>query len=621
MKYDLERDNLIEIVKNSDYKELEFLADDIRSFLIDKVSETGGHLASNLGVVELTMALHRVFNSPEDRIVFDVGHQAYVHKILTGRADQFDTLRQYKGMSGFPKSRESVHDAYETGHSSTSISAALGMATARDLQGENYDVVAVIGDGSLTGGLVYEALNNLGASKTNMKIILNDNGMSISHNVGGLTTHLSNLRTSSNYIKAKNSINSKLDSTSVGKTIRGGLHATKDRIKHSVIGDEGSLFEHLGIKYFGPFDGHDIEGLCNAMEASKLINKPVIIHVITTKGKGYTWAEKYPRKFHGIASFDIETGDIVSKSDAPSYSKVFGETVTEIAANNDKVVAIAAAMGTATGLGPFYDNFPERYFDVGIAEEHATVFAAGLAKSGQIPVLAIYSSFMQRAIDMIIEDICLQNLHVVFALDRAGLVGADGETHHGQFDLSYLTMIPNVTVLAPADGDQLKDMLDYAINELDGPVAIRYPRGSSVGEHESLGEFKGSNITMSEGSDITILAVGAMLDEAKKAATELRAKGYSTGVRNIAVVKPMDLSLAEIDTKLIITVEDNGLNGGFGQAFAAYCKSAGSKADVMTVAIPDSFIEHGSVSQLRVECGIDAASIVKGAVEHFERKA
>ncbi len=620
MKYNLEKDDLLKAVKRDSYEDLYQLSEDIREFLITKVAKTGGHLASNLGIVELTIALHRVYNSPKDRIVFDVGHQAYIHKILTGRAKDFDTLRQYKGLSGFPKSRESAHDAYETGHSSTSISAALGMATARDLNGEDYNVVAVIGDGSMTGGLVYEALNNLGASRTNLKIILNDNGMSISHNVGGLSTHLTKLRGSANYMHAKSSIRSALSNVPVlGRPLATGLSATKNKLKHSVLGEEGVLFEDLGVKYLGPIDGYNIGELCAAMRAANRIEGPVLLHVITTKGKGYEWSEKYPRKFHGIAPFEPDSGKIISSSSSKSYSACFGEKVTEIAAANEKVVAIAAAMGTATGLGPFYERFPKRYFDVGIAEEHAVVFAAGLAKEGAIPVVAIYSSFLQRAIDQIVEDVCLQNLHVVFAIDRAGLVGADGETHHGQFDLSYLSMIPNMTVLAPADGTQLAEMLDYAINQLDGPVAIRYPRGAADGKHLRLKTFKGHNVDITNGEQITILAVGAMLDECLEAADRLRDMGYSTGVKNIGVVKPFDESLLGIDSDIIVTVEDNSIHGGFGETFASRYRCDGH--EVLTIGLPDSFIEQGTVSQLRAECGINADSIVKGVVEALERKA
>lgn len=620
MKFDLEKSDLLKVVKTESIDNLYDLAEQIREFLVRKVSKTGGHLASNLGIVELTIALHRVYDSPRDKIVFDVGHQSYVHKILTGRADKFDTLRQYKGMSGFPKSRESKHDVYETGHSSTSISAALGIASARDIQNEDYNVVAVIGDGSMTGGLAYEALNNLGSSHTNMTIILNDNEMSISRNVGGLSAHLNDLTKSEKYMNAKHQIKQALDSVPVfGKAISGGLVNTKDAIKHSVLGEQGVLFDDLGIKYLGPYDGYDIETLCDAMEAAKKIQGPVIIHVITKKGKGYEWAEKYPRKFHGIGAFDPKNGNVLSSSNAPSFSKVFGNTLTELARNNDSIVAITAAMGTATGLGPFYENFPQRYFDVGIAEEHAVVFSAGLAKAGCTPVVAIYSSFLQRAFDQLIEDICLQNLHVVFAIDRAGLVGADGETHHGQFDLSYLSLIPNMTVLTPADGNQLAEMLDYAVNYLDGPVAIRYPRGSSESDHLRLKAFKGKNIKIRDGEDACILAVGGMLDEALKASDILYTAGYKVGVYNIAVIKPFELSLEDESCKLFVTIEDNALRGGFGEYF--YSKYKRDGLDIINVGIPDSFIEHGSVAQLREEYGLDARGIAKGVVEHFERKA
>lgn len=622
MTYNIENDDLLKAVREDSFEELEVLASDIRNFLIHNVSKTGGHLASNLGIVELTIAMHRVYDSPRDKIVFDVGHQAYIHKILTGRASKFDTLRKYKGLSGFPKSRESEHDAYETGHSSTSISAAMGLATARDLKGEDYNVVAVIGDGSMTGGLCYEALNNLGASNTNMKIILNDNGMSISHNVGGLSKYLTGLRGSKNYMNAKDKVKNALDIVPlVGHALTEGISVTKNRIKHSVIGRDGALFEDLGIKYLGPVDGYDMEALCEVMDAANRINGPVIIHVITKKGKGYEWSEKYPRKFHGIAPFDKVSGNILSSTHAASYSQVFGDSIASLALENDQIVAIAAAMGTATGLGKFYDLFPERYFDVGIAEEHAVVFAAGLAKSGLTPVVAIYSSFLQRAFDMIIEDICLQNLHVVFAIDRAGLVGADGETHHGQFDLSYLSMIPNLTILAPADGAELSEMLSYAINELDGPVAIRYPRGSATGHHKELPEFNGSNNTIQEGKDVTILAVGAMLDEALTAADELTKHNYNVGVRNVGVIKPFDDSLLDIDSKLIVTVEDNSINGGFGSQFASRFKCKGNTSEVVTIGIPDAFIEHGSVTELRKECSLDADAIVKGALKVLEGKA
>ena len=542
MKYDLYKDDLLNICKTASVKELNVLAKDIREFLVDKVSKTGGHLASNLGVVELTIALMRVFDSPKDKIIYDVGHQSYVHKILTGRAEGFDRLRKFKGMSGFPKSRESEHDCYETGHSSTSVSAAYGMAVARDLAGEDYQVTALIGDGSFTSGIVYEALNNIGANKTNINIILNDNGMSISHNVGALNKYLDRIRSSKKYDEAKSSVKTALNRVPVvGNPLTNRLRSSKDKLKYSIITTEGHVIESLGIKYYGPVDGNNINDMVNIIKAASEYDGPTLIHVLTLKGKGYQWSEKYPRKFHGISAFNPKTGDTLSSSSAASYSEVFGDTLTELARKDDKIVAIAAAMGTATGLMPFYEAHTDRYFDVGIAEEHAVVFAAGMAKQGYKPFVAIYSSFLQRAFDYLIEDIALQNLHVVFALDRAGLVGEDGETHHGQFDISYMSMIPGMTVLAPADGYQLSEMLEFSVN-MEGPVAIRYPRGSSEAKHLRLRKFKGSNNVISTGSDITILAVGAMLDEALEAAEILKSKGLDVGVTNVCVIKPMDNS-------------------------------------------------------------------------------
>lgn len=620
MNYNIENDNLLNIVKTADTEELKVLCQDIREFLVDKISVTGGHLASNLGVVELTVALHRIYNSPEDKIIFDVGHQAYVHKILTGRADQFDTLRQYKGLSGFPKLRESEHDQYETGHSSTSISAAHGLAVARDIKGEKGNVIAVIGDGSMTGGIVYEALNNIGASKTNVKIILNDNGMSISHNVGSMSKHLTKLRTSKQYLSAKTSINKTLSTVPVvGSKIKSSIHHTKDRIKHSIIDEEGALFEDLGIKYIGPVNGHNLEELQAAIEASNKINGPTIVHAITVKGMGYEPAELNPSKFHGVGPFNKEDGSVAASSEA-SYSKVFGNALCDYAAENKSIVAITAAMGDATGLGPFGKIYPDRFFDVGIAEQHAVVFAAGLARNGLTPVVAIYSSFMQRAIDFIIEDVCLQNQHVVFALDRAGLVGADGETHHGMYDISYLSMIPNLEVYAPAGGKQLAEILDYAVNCAEGAVAIRYPRGSAkLANIDELPAFTGENITLNEGKDVTILAVGNMLDTAIEVADALNNNGISTGVKNICVIKPFDNSLKNINSKLVVTIEDNSIRGGFGEMLALECADA--EYEVISYAIPDEFIEHGSVSQLRKQCGLDTESIVKGVSSHFEREA
>lgn len=619
MLYDLEKEDLISIIKNSDYGDLEALAREIRDFLVEKVSKTGGHLASNLGIVETTIALHKVYDTAVDRVIFDVGHQSYVHKIITGRAGAFDTLRKYKGLSGFPKSRESIHDAYDTGHSSTSISAAMGYATARDLRNEDYQVVAVIGDGAMTGGLVYEALNNIGASGTNIKIVLNDNGMSITKNVGAMSRHLNNLRTSKNYTRMKENIRGALDNIPVvGQRVSDTISHTKNKIKYSLLDEQGVLFEDLGIKYIGPVDGYDLPALVEAYTAANQYDGPTLVHVITKKGKGYYWSEKYPRKFHGIAPFDADNGNILSSPSGPSYSKVFGDKLVELARADESIVAISAAMGTATGLGPFYKEFEPRFFDVGIAEAHAVVFAAGMAKAGMTPVVAIYSSFLQRAFDQLIEDICLQNLHVVFAVDRAGLVGADGETHHGMFDLSYLNMIPNMKILCPADGNQLEEMLEYAVHQYDGPIAIRYPRGSSQGNHLRLKPFTGENTVLSVGKDVTILAVGAMLDTGIEAARLLRKHGFDAGVTAINVVKPMDAAAVNSETKLVVTLEDNTIIGGFSDEFDRVNRE--KAFGILNFALPDQFIEQGSIPELREECAMTPEDVVKGVEDYFEKR-
>lgn len=619
MLYDLEKEDLISIIKNSDYGDLEALAREIRDFLVEKVSKTGGHLASNLGIVETTIALHKVYDTAVDRVIFDVGHQSYVHKIITGRAGAFDTLRKYKGLSGFPKSRESIHDAYDTGHSSTSISAAMGYATARDLRNEDYQVVAVIGDGAMTGGLVYEALNNIGASGTNIKIVLNDNGMSIAKNVGAMSRHLNNLRTSKNYTRMKENIRGALDNIPVvGQRVSDTISHTKNKIKYSLLDEQGVLFEDLGIKYIGPVDGYDLPALVEAYTAANQYDGPTLVHVITKKGKGYYWSEKYPRKFHGIAPFDADNGNILSSPSGPSYSKVFGDKLVELARTDESIVAISAAMGTATGLGPFYKEFEPRFFDVGIAEAHAVVFAAGMAKAGMTPVVAIYSSFLQRAFDQLIEDICLQNLHVVFAVDRAGLVGADGETHHGMFDLSYLNMIPNMKILCPADGNQLEEMLEYAVHQYDGPIAIRYPRGFSQGNHLRLKPFTGENTVLSVGKDVTILAVGAMLDTGIEAARLLREHGFDAGVTAINVVKPMDAAAVNSETKLVVTLEDNTIIGGFSDEFDRVNRE--KAFGILNFALPDQFIEQGSIPELREECAMTPEDVVKGVEDYFEKR-
>ena len=472
---------------------------------------------------------------------------------------------------------------------------------------------------------MYEALNNIGSNRLKVRIILNDNGMSIAHNVGAMSKHLQGLRSSSNYINAKKSVRTSLNKVPlIGKPISNGISRTKSRIKLSVLDQQGILFEELGIKYIGPIDGYNIPKLVEAFNAANAVDGPTLVHVTTTKGKGYSWSEKYPKKFHGVGPFSVDDGNVLS-SDPPSsdlsFSEVFGNKLLELAKEDSRIVAITAAMGSATGLGPFFEEFPERFFDVGIAEQHAALFAAGLAKAGMMPVAPIYSSFLQRAYDQIIEDICIQNQHVVFGVDRAGLVGADGETHHGVFDISYLSSIPNMTVLAPADGTQLEEMLEYAVKKIDSPVAIRYPRGSAKFDHLKLRSFSGNSIKLSEGSDITILAVGCMLDTALDAARELMSNGYNVGVTNVCVVSPFEHELTEIDTKLVITIEDNVIRGGFGESFASAALKAGRNYGLITLGVPDAFIEQGSVGQLRIECGMTTGDIVKGATEYFEGKA
>ncbi len=607
-------------------EELELLSYSIREFLIDKVSKTGGHLASNLGVVELTIALHKVFNSPVDKIIWDVGHQSYVHKILTGRGGQFDRLRKFGGLSGFPKANESPHDAYDTGHSSTSVSAAAGMACAREINGEDYEVIAVIGDGSLTGGMAYEALNNIGASKSKVIVILNDNGMSISKNIGGISTHLGTLRTSKGYLSAKKFIKNTIASSgSVGSAIAGGLAGFKNDIKYSIIEKGGVLFEELGFTYFGPVDGHNIPELINVLNRAKSLDEPVLIHVITQKGKGYKNAEKAPGKFHGIGPFNPETGEILKKSVGPTYSEIMGNHLVELAEEDDRIAAITAAMGEATGLGPFEKKFPERFFDVGIAEQHAVTFAAGLAKCGIKPVCAIYSSFLQRAYDQIMEDVCMQNLPVVFAIDRAGVVGADGETHHGIYDLSYLMTMPGMTVLTPHDAPGLEQALDYAIN-LEKPAAVRYPRGEAARFDDidnkkimSTNDCTVKNQRILSGKDVDIWACGKMYDFGLRAAEILREKGFDAGLVDVEIVKPLDISALDTSCSLIVTLEDNDVTSGFGTHMAGTLGN--SNANILSFGWPDKFIEQGSFEELAHKYGLMPEQIVERICEHIERKA
>lgn len=623
MKKNLLDYNFPEDIKNMSEKELELLSYSIRDFLIDKVSETGGHLASNLGVVELTIALHKVFNSPSDKIIWDVGHQAYVHKILTGRGDSFDSLRQFGGMSGFPKAKESCHDAYDTGHSSTSISAAAGMAAARDLRGDHNEVIAVIGDGSLTGGMAFEALNNIGASKSKVIVVLNDNGMSISKNIGGLSTHLGNLRTSKGYLNIKNFIKNRIGTIpNVGESIASGLAVFKNDLKYSLLNSGGVIFEELGFTYFGPIDGHNTAELINAFSRAKSLNEPVVIHVITKKGKGYKNAENNPGKFHGIGPFDKETGKLKKSSVNPTYSEVMGNKLVKMADSCSRIVAITAAMGDATGLGPFEKKYPDRFFDVGIAEQHAVSFAAGLAKAGMKPFVAIYSSFLQRAYDQIIEDVCMQQLPVVFMIDRAGVVGADGETHHGIFDLSYLMDIPNLKVFTPGNARQLEKMMDYAL-KLDGPAAIRYPRGEAVYSNiiMSTSESDILNVREKDCGKVDIWACGKMHECGQKTAALLEAKGIKAGLVDVETVKPLDISAFCSDNppELIVTIEDNLVSGGFGQHLCGALSETGVK--IINFGWPDNFIEHGSCSELTDKYGLTAEKITERICEYFERKA
>lgn len=606
-------------LKQMSLEELELLSYSIRDFLIDKVSETGGHVASNLGVVELTLALHKVFQSPEDKIIWDVGHQSYVHKILTGRSDQFDTLRQFDGLSGFPKGRESCHDVFDTGHSSVSISAAAGMAAARDIKGEDYQVIAVIGDGSLTGGLAYEGLNNIGESKSKVIVILNDNGMSISPNIGGISQHLGKLRTSKGYLSAKRFIKNKIAPIpNIGKGIAAGLADIKNDLKYTIMDHGGVLFEELGFTYFGPIDGHNLEDLIDVLNRAKKLDEPVLIHVITKKGKGYRNAEKYPDKFHGIGPFDKTTGTLKSKSTTPSFSYLMGQFVCQLAEKDRRIVAITAAMGEATGLRPFAEKYPQRFFDVGIAEEHAVTFAAGLAKCGMKPCVAIYSSFLQRAYDQIVEDICLQQLPVVFMIDRAGCVGNDGETHHGLFDLAYLSGIPHLTLLTPKDGNQLKAMMEYAFS-LKSPCAIRYPRGDAFYDNEIMSTFNGKNQRLHEAGSLDIWAVGPMVEVGEAVCSLLEKRGYQSGLVDVTTVKPMDLSVYDPNCQCIITIEDHVLSGGLGQQLAAALTN--EKVKLLNFAWPDCFIEHGSIKQLRHKYGLTAEKIAERICEYIERKA
>lgn len=599
--------------------ELAHLAKEIRNALITTISRTGGHLASNLGVVELTLALHASFHSPEDKIIWDVGHQSYIHKIITGRYQQFSTLRQFGGLSGFPKRRESAHDIFETGHSSTSISAALGMAEARDLKGENHHVVAVIGDGALTGGMAFEALNHAGHSGTPLIVILNDNEMSIAPNVGAMSSYLARLRTAPGYSRTKEDVQQLLRRIpSIGYRMIRSIERLKDSLKYLVV--PGMLFEEMGFTYLGPLDGHQIGLLRRVLQQAKQVKGPVLLHVVTKKGKGYAPAEHSPDRFHGTGPFDVATGMPIKKASPPSYTEVFGKTMVELAHEQDDIVAITAAMPDGTGLGEYGKQFPARLFDVGIAEGHAVTFAAGLATQGIRPVFAVYSTFLQRAYDQIIHDVALQNLPVIFAVDRAGLVGEDGETHHGAFDLSYLRQIPNLVVMAPKDELELIWMLRSALRYRI-PIAIRYPRGVGVGSQRSVPSATlplGSAEVICEGSDLTIVAVGPMVAIAEAACKRLAEHNISCTVINARFVKPLDehTILSSIrHTGRLLTLEENVVAGGFGSAIVELCTAHGICPQSTLMGLPDHFVEHGSREQLLKQVGLTVDDVVARAVE------
>ena len=597
----LDEFNDINAVKKMSIQELNVFAEEIRSFLIEKVSKTGGHLASNLGVVELTLSLYNVFDFDRDKLIWDVGHQSYVHKILTGRKDRFDTLKSFGGLSGFPKREESKYDVFDAGHSSTSISAALGMARARDLKQEEYDVVSVIGDGALTGGMAFEALNDVGFRKTKMIIVLNDNQMSISKNVGGLSKYLSEFRIDPTYNRIKKEINSTLRKIpSVGNGMINSINKLKDGIKQVIV--PGMLFEHMGIKYLGPIDGHDIKEVSKVLKLARNINGPVIIHVITKKGKGYKFAEKEPHKFHGVGPFNCISGELCSSS-KESYSDAFGEQIIHLAKENKNVVAITAAMPEGTGLEMFSKQFGNRFFDVGIAEQHAVTMAAGMARQGLKPIFAVYSTFLQRAYDQILHDVCLQKLPVIFAIDRAGIVGQDGETHQGVFDLSYLTHIPNMTIMAPKCISELKYMLDFAVKQ-HYPIAIRYPRGGdncnvsmTCIENLKLGKWE----TLFQGGKIALIATGKMVQNAILVREKLKNIGVEATVINACFIKPIDKALISdlVDKKYsIVTIEDNVIHGGLGSLVLEYVNSLEGNSRVINLGFKDEFIPHGTVDIL-----------------------
>ena len=604
----IEKENDIKKVAPEKWNQL---ADEIREFLIEKISVTGGHLGSNLGAVELTMALHLSLDLPNDKIVWDVGHQSYTHKLLTGRRAGFENLRKYGGMSGFPKRKESDCDCFDTGHSSTSISAGLGLVKARDIMNQDHTIVSVIGDGSLTGGMAYEAMNNAARSKSNFIIVLNDNNMSISENVGGVSKYLNNIRTADRYLDIKEGIYNSLKDTKIGDPIVESIRRAKSSVKQLVI--PGMFFEDMGLTYLGPVDGHNINAMIRVFKEAKRCKTAVLVHVMTQKGKGFAPAERHPARFHGAEPFDIETGLPLHKKEKSNYTDVFSTVMCKLGDRNEKLVAITAAMPDGTGLKRFRNMYPDRFFDVGIAEEHAVTFAAGLAAGGLKPVVAIYSSFLQRAYDQILHDVCIQNLPVVFAIDRAGLVGSDGETHQGIFDLSYLSSIPNMHIMAPKNKWELSDMLKFAVT-FEGPIAIRYPRGEA---YDGLKEYRepirfGKAEWLYQEKDIVLIAVGSMVKTALTVRESLKAKGYHCSIINARFVKPIDAEILYQACKthfMVVTMEENVASGGFGEKVREYLDQRVDNIQLLNITLPDEYVEHGNVDILRKEVGIDAETI------------
>lgn len=615
----LDRINKENDIKNIEPALYDDLAQEIRDFLVDKISKNGGHLGSNLGTVELTMALHLSLDLPKDKIVWDVGHQSYTHKLLSGRREGFDTLRKFGGMAGFPKRCESDCDAFNTGHSSTSISAGLGLVKARDLLGESATVTAVIGDGALTGGEAYEALNNAASLKTNYIVVLNDNDHSIAENVGGISEYLTKIRTNDSYVGFKIGLESALNKVPGGKGVVDTLKKYKSSFKQLVV--PGMFFEDMGITYLGPVDGHNVSEMVKAFKDAKKINKCVLVHVITKKGKGYSPAERHPARFHGAEPFDIETGLPIKNRVLANYTDVFSTVMFKLGERNKKVCAITAAMPDGTGLKRFSKKYPDRFFDVGIAEGHAVTFAAGLAAGGMRPIVAVYSSFLQRAYDQILHDVCIQNLPVIFAIDRAGLVGSDGETHQGIFDLSYLSSIPNMTVMAPKNKWELSDMLKFALT-LESPVAIRYPRGIAYsGLEDFRQEFEyGKSEFIYDEDEIALFAVGSMVKTAEEVRDILKEKGLPCSLINARFVKPIDTdAIDEIskEHKLLVTMEENVASGGMGEKVTEYVNNRELDVKVVNITLPDEYVEHGNVDILKKECGIDAESIVNKIIAAY----